>query len=93
MANTTNARYVALTTINGAANVFVQYIGEDRETVERKALEGIYAAMGHPAESIYADTMRKNLFVLSYSAAKRAYPGALKAFYEYEDESVRRGLA
>lgn len=83
MANLKNARYVALTTRGSGWWVVVAgEAGESRETVEERASRDICGDNWDKAKTIEQDTDLKNLQVLSYSAAKRAFPQAI-SHYEY----------
>lgn len=92
MGNSAGERvYVALTTTGGAW--YVQAMGqpgETRQQVEHRAMKGIAGDKWDTLEplDIYQDTERKNLVVVSQSAARRGFPKAMR-FYEdmleYED--------
>ena len=83
MANTKNARYVALTT--HGANWWVVLAGENGQSkaeVEELAMRKICGDEWDKAKSIETDTELKNLHVVSQSAARRAFPRAL---HQYEE--------
>ena len=58
--------------------------GEARATVERRASDSLLASAGGDPTNIYNDTWQKNLQVLSYSAAMRAFPAAMR-HWQYGD--------
>jgi hypothetical protein len=85
MANSTaTRRYVALTTHGGGWWVVgAGEAGESREQVEERAQRDICGGNWDQAKTIEQDTELKNLQVVSYSAAKRAFPKAM-SHYEYQ---------
>jgi len=87
MANSkSERRYVALTTHgNGWWVVLAGEPGEDKASVEDRASRDICGMFWDKAKPIDVDTEMKNLQVVSYSAAKRAFPKAMWQF-EYAAE-------
>ena len=92
MSNSSEGRqYVALTT--EGSGWWVQLMGEPGEPqaeVERRALAQLLERVGGDVTDIYYDTWRKNLTVLSRSAARRAFP---KAWRFYMDVDVYRAMS
>ena len=83
MANSkSERRYVALTT-HGAGwwVVLAGEPGEDKASVEDRALRDICGSNWDKPKTIEQDTEMKRLQIVSYSAAKRAFP---KAMWQYE---------
>lgn len=82
MANSTaTRRYVALVTHGGGWWVVIAgETGESREQVEARAQRDICGDNWDRAKTIEQDTELKNLQVVSYSAAKRAFPKAMSHF-------------
>lgn len=79
--NSSTRRYVALTTHGSGWWVVVMgEPGESREQVEERALRDICGDNWDRAKTIEQDTEMKNLQVVSYSAAKRAFPKAMSHF-------------
>ena len=76
-------RYVALTTHgSGWWVVSCGEAGESKESVTERAERDICGEHWDHAKTIEQDTELKNLQVVSYSAAKRAFPKAM-SHYEY----------
>lgn len=81
-------RYVALTTLGGG--FYVSLMGEpgqDKDAVEERAMRLICGDQWDKAKDIQTDTELKNLQVLSVSAARRAFPKAMRHY----DEAVAYG--
>jgi hypothetical protein len=91
MANSKSERqYVALTTQGSGYWVVVMgEPGETREAVEERASRQICGDQWDQAKDIYVDTQLKNLQIHSLSAAKRAFPKALRHY----EESIEWGEA
>lgn len=84
--NSSTRRYVALTT--QGQGWWVEVMGEpgqSQDDVRQAAMDKLLRDAGGSTTDIYYETWRKNLEVVSYSAAKRAFPAAMR-HYDYAEE-------
>ena len=93
MANLKNAQYVALTTHgpNGWYVVLLGEPGQSKAKVEELATRQICGNQWDKPKDIFADTEMKNLQAVSASAARRAFPKAMRSYDAYLEHQALSG--